>query len=70
MTKQFLYLLFLGFFVLACHGKVTEEPVAPPKPEQEKPPCLTCNYDEESPGVASLAPTSKYRKSTLMSKQK
>ena len=50
MTKQFLYLLFLGFFVLACHGKVTEEPVAPPKPEQEKPPCLTCNYDEESPG--------------------
>ena len=51
MTKQFLYLLFLGFFVLACHGKVIEEPVAPPtpKPEQEKPPCLTCNYDEDNP---------------------
>ena len=51
MTKQFLYLLFLGFFVLACHGRVIEEPVAPPtpKPEQEKPPCLTCNYDEDNP---------------------
>ena len=49
MTKQFLYLLFLGFMVLACQGKVIEEPIAPPKPEQEKPPCLTCNYDEESP---------------------
>ena len=49
MTKQFLCLLFLGFMVLACHGKVIEEPVAPPKPEQEKPPCLTCNYDEDNP---------------------
>jgi hypothetical protein len=49
MTKKMLLLFCLIFYMFACKEKEPEEPIVVVPPIVEKPPCLTCNYEEESP---------------------